>query len=64
MVLLSNFEPVLNQFDLLFRCRYTAFRLFLEDMEYIDRRLKPDSIDSTIGIPIKTTLQLLVPQHP
>ncbi len=29
MMLLSNFEPVFNQFNILFRCGYAAFRLFL-----------------------------------
>jgi hypothetical protein len=53
MMLLSRFEPLFDQLDILFGCRYAAFRLLLKDMEDVDGRFKPDSIDSTIGISIK-----------
>ena len=63
MMLLSRCEPLLDQLDILFGGRYAAFRLLLEDVEDVDGRFKSDSVDSTIGIPIKITLQLPVPQH-
>ena len=53
MMLLSRFKPLFHQLDILFRGRYAAFRLLLEDVEDVDGRFKSDSVDSTIGIPIK-----------